>query len=88
MQKGRKVAAVPPQPGGSVAGEEPNYESDGDLGGGVDELQTQGAESQQSKNQEAHYGKAGKIADPGFSAAYKTVWHLKKQKVSKSKVSF
>ena len=56
MQKRRKVAAVPPQPGGSVAGEQPNYESDGDLGGGVDELQTQGAESQQSKNQEAHYG--------------------------------
>ena len=88
MQKRRKVAAVPSQPGGSGDGEEPSYESDGDLVGGVDELQTQGAESQQSKNQEAHYGKAEKIAAPGFSAAYKTVWHLKKQKVSKPKVSF
>ena len=42
MQKRRRVAAAPPQSWGSGAGEEPNYESDGDPGGGVDELQTQG----------------------------------------------
>ena len=69
MQKRRRVAAAPPQSWGSGTGEEPNYESDGDPGGGVDELQTQGAESQQSKKQEAHYSKAEKIADPGGAAA-------------------
>lgn len=49
-------------------------------GGGVDELQTQGAEPQQSKQMASHYlyGKADKIAGPGFSAAFKKVWHLKK----------
>ena len=88
QQKRCKVAAASPQPGVSGADEDPDYGSDGDPGRGVDELQTPGAESQQSKKEEAHYSKADKIADPGFDAAYKTTWHLKKQPVAKPTVSF
>ena len=93
MTKRRKVAATSPQLEGSGAGagagaeDEPGYGSDEDPGGGVDELQIQGAGVQQSKQQAAHYSKAEKIEDLGFRAAFKKVWHLKKQPASKPAVS-
>eukprot|EP00752_Nemacystus_decipiens_P017671 g15842.t1 len=84
LQKRRKVSSPRPQTGGSGATEKPNYESDGDPGGGEDELQTRGAEARLSKQKAAHYREGEKIADPGFAAAYNSASHLKKKPVPKA----
>ena len=72
-----------------VGGEddEANYDLDNELGGGVDELQTPGAKLALDKSKDAHYKKADSIADPGFKAAQRSVWHLKKKPSPKPKVS-
>ena len=67
--------------------EEANYDSENELGGGVDELQTPGAKPALNKSKDAHYKKADSIADPGFKAAQRSVWHLKKKLSPKPKVS-
>ena len=67
--------------------EEINYDSENELGGGVDELQTSGANPALNKSKDAHYKKADSIADPGFKAAQQSVWHLKKKSSPKPKVS-
>ena len=64
-----------------------NYDSDNELGDGLDELQTSGAKPALDKSEDAHYEKAKSIADPGFWAAQQSVWHLKRKPSPKPNVS-
>ena len=72
---------------GGAGDEEANYDSDNELGGGVDELQTPGAKPAMDKSKDAHYKKADSITDARFKAAQRSVWHLKKKPSPKPKVS-
>lgn len=85
LQKRRKTASgAALGVGGSV--EAGNYDSESELGGGVDELQTPGAHPFIAKSKELHYAQASKIEDEGFRRAQESVWHLKRIKLPKPKV--
>ena len=67
---------------------EVNYDgSDNKLGGGVDELQTPGAEPARDKPKAAHYKKADSSSNPEFKAAQRSVWHLNKKPSPKPNIS-
>lgn len=85
QQKRRKTASGAALGVGSSDGAA-NYDSENELGGGVDELQIPGADPRIVKFREAHYAQAAKIQDDGFRRAQESVWHLKLQKQEKPKV--
>ncbi|CAN0048430.1 unnamed protein product, partial [Pylaiella littoralis] len=65
------------QGGGDGAISDANYDSDEEVGGGLDECLTRNATTRVEKDRDAHYRRAEKIVDPGFKEAYKKVLHLK-----------
>ncbi|CAN0425235.1 unnamed protein product [Pylaiella littoralis] len=65
------------QGGGDGAISCANYDSDEEVGGGLDECLARNAITRVEKDRDAHYRRAEKIIDPGFKEAYKEVWHLK-----------
>ncbi|CAM9841615.1 unnamed protein product [Pylaiella littoralis] len=64
------------QGGGDGAISDANYDSDEEVGSGLDECLTRNATTRVEKDRDAHYRRAEKIVDPG-KEAYKKVWHLK-----------